>query len=328
MSFAVRIHETGGPDVLCYEEVPVSDPGEGEVLLAQHAAGLNFIDTYHRSGYYPVVDLPVALGVEAAGVVVKVGAGVRRFREGDRVAYTASAPGAYAQHRVVNADVLVALPDEIGFDQAAAMMLKGMTARYLLRQTYPVQSGDTILVHAAAGGVGLILTQWAHYLGATVIGTVGSPEKAELARRNGCDFPLLYREDDIAARVREITSGEMVPVVYDSVGASTFETSLQCLRPRGLMVTFGQSSGPVSAFDPVLLSRNGSLFMTRPTLFHYIASPEELAQNSRELFSVVMDGHVSIPVRQKFDLSDAASAHRALESRQTTGSTVLLTHVS
>lgn len=315
MTFGIQIDRHGGPEVLEYREFPTPTPGPGEVLVRVHAAGLNFIDTYHRTGYYPVPQLPAGLGVEGAGVVD----GTDR-----RVAFAIPSAGTYQQYRCVPTSQLVDIPEEIGFEQAAAMMLKGMTARYLLRQTYPVSSGDTVLIHAAAGGMGTILVQWASYLGATVIGTVGSAEKAELTRAGGCDYPILYREENVVERVREITDGAGVDVVYDSVGRDTFDASLQCLRPRGLMVTFGQSSGAVEAFDPVQLSRAGSLFLTRPTLFHYIAEREELEENSRELFDVVSGGNVEIPVRQTFPLKDAAEAHRALEARKTTGSTVLI----
>lgn len=315
MPYAVQFDTHGGPEVLTYRHVERPTPLPGERLIRVFAAGLNYIDTYHRTGYYPVPELPSGLGVEGAGVDEETG---------QRVAFVTSQPGAYAQYVCIPEHKLVPLPDDIEFDTAAAMMLKGMTARYLLRQTYPVSAGDMILVHAAAGGVGLILCQWAAYLGATVIGTVGSPEKAELARAHGCAHPILYRGEDVVKRVREITGGEGVQVVYDSVGRDTFEDSLACLKPRGLMVTFGQSSGAVTAFDPVLLSRNGSLFLTRPTLFQYIDTREELEENVRELFHVVREERVAIPVRQRFALAEAAEAHRALEARQTTGSTVLI----
>ena len=315
MQRGIQFDHHGGPEVLAYREIPIPEPTSDEVLVRVHAAGLNYIDTYHRTGYYPVPSLPSGLGVEGAGVVE----GTDR-----RVAFAVRSLGTYQQYRTVPRDQVVDLPDEITFEAAAAMMLKGMTARYLLRQTYPVRSGDTILVHAAAGGVGLVLCQWAAYLGATVIGTVGSDEKADLAREHGCTHPILYRTENVVERVREITDGEGVAVVYDSVGKDTFEDSLACLRPRGLMVTFGQSSGPVTGFDPVVLSRNGSLYLTRPTLFDYVAERESLEENSRELFDVVLSGNVKIPVRQSFPLSEAAEAHRALESRRTTGSTVLL----
>ncbi|MFW5643067.1 MAG: quinone oxidoreductase family protein [Alkalispirochaeta sp.] len=320
----VQFSEHGGPEVLKLVDAPKPEPREGEVRIRVVAAGLNYIDTYHRTGYYSVPSLPSGIGVEGAGVIDAIGPGVKGWTEGRRVAFVHPSPGTYAEYRTIPADRIVALPDDIEFDVAAGMMLKGMTARYLLRQTYPVSAGETILVHAAAGGVGLILCQWAAYLGATVIGTVGSQEKAELARANGCHHPVLYREENVIDRVREITGGDGVAVVYDSVGKDTFEASMQCLRPRGLLVSFGQSSGAITAFDPVLLSRNGSLFMTRPTLFHYIAAREELEENSRELFSVVQGGNVKIPVMQRYRLDEAAEAHRALEARETTGSTVFV----
>ena len=323
MPYAVRVHQQGGPDVLSYEEVDQPTVGPNEVLIRQYAAGLNFIDVYHRTGYYPVPSLPFVPGVEGAGVVESVGADVESIRPGERVAYVTRVVGSYAEYRVIPESLLVKLPDAVSFEQAAAMMLKGMTARYLLRQTYPVSADETILVHAAAGGVGLILGHGASLLGATVSGRVGSEETAALARANGCTHTILYTQEDVAARVREITGGALVRVVYDSVGQATFEQSLKCLAPRGLLVSFGQSSGAVSAFDPVLLSRYGSLYMTRPTLFDYIDTREELEQNASELFEAVVSGAVSIPVRQTFALEAAAEAHRALESRRTTGSTVL-----
>ena len=324
MPKSVQFTTHGGPDVLSVVETPKPEPVSGEVRIRLYAAGLNYIDTYHRTGYYPVPSLPSGIGLEGAGVIDAIGPDVQGWSEGQRVAFVVTSLGTYAEYRTVPADRLVALPDEIEFEQAAGMMLKGMTARYLLRQTYPVSSEDAILVHAAAGGVGLILCQWAAYLGATVIGTVGSPEKAELARANGCAYPVLYREEDVVDRVREITGGDGVAVVYDSVGRDTMEQSLQCLRQRGLLVSFGQSSGPVEGFDPVMLSRHGSLFLTRPTLFHYVASREELEENAGELFSVVRSGNVTIPVRQRYGLDEAAEAHRALQARETTGSTVFV----
>lgn len=322
MSKAVRIHRTGGPETLSYEEVEVGHPGPGQALIRHTAIGVNFIDVYHRTGLYPV-PLPATLGMEAAGVVVEVGAGVTEVKPGERVAYAMGGPGSYAEHRIFPANRLVVLPDDIPDQMAAAMMLQGMTAQYLLRSTYRVAAGDTILVHAAAGGVGLIACQWAKHLGATVIGTVGSPEKAELARANGCDHPILYREEDFVARVRDITDGAGVPVVYDSVGKDTFLKSLDVLRPRGLLVSFGQSSGPVGPFDPGLLAAKGSLYLTRPSLAAYIAQREELVASAAELFQVVRTGDVSIAVRQTYALADAAQAHRDLEGRKTTGSVVL-----
>lgn len=324
MPWAVQIDSFGGPEKLIMREVEMPVPAEGELLVRVTAAGLNFIDTYHRTGYYPVPELPATLGVEGAGRIEAVGSGVDGWTVGDRVAFAGPRRGAYAQYHVIPEASAVALPDAVDDVQAAAMMLKGMTARYLLRETYPVGPEDTILVHAAAGGVGSILVQWAHHLGATIIGTVGSPEKADLARSYGCSHPVLYRQEDVAQRVREITDGRGVAVVYDSVGRDTFEQSLSCLRRRGMIVTFGQSSGAIEAFDPVLLSRHGSLFLTRPTLFDYIVTRDEIDANAAELFDLVTRGVLDIPARQVFPLSDAAAAHRALEARETRGSTVLV----
>jgi len=307
--------------VLRWAPVEVGAPGPGQVRLRQHAVGLNFIDVYHRTGLYPQ-PLPFIPGVEAAGVVEAIGDGVTSVRPGDRVAY-AGPIGAYAEVRLIEADRLVILPDGIGSDEAAAMMLQGMTARMLLRSVYPVAAGDTILVHAAAGGVGLILCQWAKALGATVIGTVSSDAKAELARAHGCHHPIVYTRQDFVAEIGRITDGAKLPVVYDSVGRDTFMQSLDCLRPRGLMVSFGNASGPVDPFVPNLLAQKGSLFLTRPTLFSYIASRAELEASAAELFTVVGSGKVRIEVKQRFPLADAAEAHRALEARATVGSTIL-----
>lgn len=323
MPHAIRIHETGGPEVLRWEEVTVGDPGDGEVRLRQTAVGLNYIDTYHRTGLYPV-QLPTGVGLEGAGVVEAVGPGVDSLAEGDRVAYAGGPLGAYADVRLMPAHRLVKLPESIDDRQAAAMMLQGMTAQYLLRETYRVQPGDTVLIHAAAGGVGLIACQWAKSLGATVIGTVGSAEKADLARAHGCDHPVNYRDEDFVARVREITGGKGVPAVYDSVGKDTFEGSLDCLRPRGVMVLFGQSSGPVPPFDLGKLAAKGSLYITRPTLFVYTADRADLERTAGELFDVVGSGKVKIEVNQTYPLTDATQAHRDLEGRKTTGSTILL----
>lgn len=319
----MRIHQAGGPDVLKWEKVDVGKPGPGQVRIRQAAAGLNFIDVYHRTGLY-AQRTPFIPGVEGAGTVESVGAGVESFKAGDRVAY-AGPLGGYAEKRLIEADRLVKLPDGISFDQAAAMMLQGMTARMLLRAVYSVKSGDTILVHAAAGGVGLILCQWANALGATVIGTVSTEEKAELARSHGCHHPILYTRQDFVAEVQKLTAGQKLPVVYDSVGKDTFMQSLECLRPRGLMVSFGNASGPIEPFSPLVLSQKGSLFLTRPTLFHYIATRPELEQSAIDLFDVVRSGQVKVEVKQRFPLSEAAEAHRALEARQTTGSTILTT---
>jgi NADPH:quinone reductase len=324
MTHAIRIHETGGPEVMRWESIEVGDPGPGEVRLRQTAVGLNFIDVYFRTGLYPLPSMPGVLGMEAAGVVEAVGEGVSTLSEGDRVAYATPPPGAYAEARIMPAARLVKLPDNIEEKTAAAMMLRGMTAHYLLRRIHRVEAGDKILIQAAAGGVGLIACQWAKHLGATVIGTVGSDEKAEIARAHGCDHPIVYTREDFVARVREITGGEGVAAVYDSVGKDTFMGSLDCLRPRGMMVTFGNASGPVPPFEPILLSKKGSLFLTRPTLFHYTSTPEDLAWASGDLFEVVGSGAVRIEINQTYALKDAAQAHWDLEGRKTTGSSVLL----
>lgn len=324
MPRAIRIHETGGPEVLRWEEVSIGSPGPGEAHLRQTAVGLNFIDVYHRTGLYPLGKLPATLGMEGVGVVIAVGEGVDAVAPGDRVAYASPPPGAYAEERLIPAHRLVKLPEGIADRQAAGMMLQGMTVQYLLRRTYRVQKGDTILFHAAAGGVGLIACQWAKALGATVIGTVGSRDKAELARAHGCDYPLLYNDEDWVSQVREITAGEGVPAVYDSVGRDTFMKSLDCLRPLGTMISFGQASGPVAPFDPGLLAAKGSLFLTRPTLMSYTAKRQDLLASAAELFSVVESGAVKIDIRQTYPLAEVEQAHRDLEGRKTTGSTVLL----
>jgi len=324
MASAVRVHEIGGPEVLRYEEIAVGSPGPGEVRLRHTAIGLNFLDTYFRSGLYPPPQgLPFIPGSEAAGVIVEVGAGVSEFRPGDRVAYGSSL-GAYATERVMATAPLVKLPDTIRDETAAAMMLKGMTARYLLRQTHKLKAGDTILVHAAAGGVGLILSQWATHLGATVIGTVGSSEKAELARANGVAYAINYNEENFVERVRDITEGAMCDVVYDGVGQATYPASLDTLKPRGLFVSFGNASGAIQNFSLMALSQKGSLYATRPTLFTHVATRDALLENANDLFDVVGSGIVRIPVNQRYRLADAAEAHRDLEGRRTTGSTVLL----
>ena len=323
MTHAVRIHQTGGPEALVYEEIPLGEPGAGEVRLRQTAIGLNFIDTYHRSGLYPVPELPAVLGREASGTVEAVGPGVTEFKPGDRVAYALSA-GAYAAERLIKASEVVRLPDSIDARRAAAMMLKGLTAHYLLRRTYPVKAGDTILVHAAAGGVGSILCQWATWLGATVIGTVGTEEKAELARANGCEHPIVYKNGSFMDKVKTITNGKGVPVVYDSVGRETFDESLDCLAPLGLMVSYGNASGPVDPFAIGKLAAKGSLFLTRPTLATYIARREDLVRAAGDLFDVVAEGAVRVEVRQTYPLAEAERAHRDLEARKTTGSTVLI----
>jgi NADPH2:quinone reductase len=320
MPHAIRIHETGGPEVLKWEEVEVGDPGPGQAKLRQEAAGLNFIDVYHRTGLYKQ-ELPFIPGTEGAGVVESVGPGVTGMKPGDRVAY-AGPIGGYAQERLIDADRLVKLPKTISFEQAAAMMLQGMTVHMLLREVHRVEPGETILIHAAAGGVGLIACQWAKALGATVIGTVSNDEKAALARAHGCDHPIVYTRQDFVAEVERITAGKKLPVVYDSVGRDTFLKSLDCLAPRGLMVSFGNASGPVEPISPLLLSQKGSLFLTRPTLFSYIALRAELEAAAAGLFGMVESGKVRIDVNQRFALRDAAEAHRALEARQTSGSTV------
>jgi NADPH2:quinone reductase len=320
MPHAIRIHETGGPEVLKWEEVEVGDPGPGQAKLRQEAAGLNFIDVYHRTGLYKQ-ELPFIPGTEGAGVVESVGPGVTGMKPGDRVAY-AGPIGGYAQERLIDADRLVKLPKTISFEQAAAMLLQGMTVHMLLREVHHVEPGETILIHAAAGGVGLIACQWAKALGATVIGTVSSDEKAALARAHGCDHPIVYTRQDFVAEVERITAGKKLPVVYDSVGRDTFLKSLDCLAPRGLMVSFGNASGPVEPISPLLLSQKGSLFLTRPTLFSYIARRAELEAAAAGLFGMVESGKVRIDVNQRFALRDAAEAHRALEARQTSGSTV------
>jgi NADPH2:quinone reductase len=324
MSHAIRIHATGGPEQMIWEEVPVGDPGAGEVRVRHTAVGLNFIDVYHRSGLYPLPSLPHVLGMEGCGVVEALGDGVSEFEVGDRVAYAGVPPGAYAEVRLIPWHRLVRVPDGIADTTAAAMMLQGMTAQYLLRRTYRVQAGDTILIHAAAGGVGLIACQWAKHLGATVIGTVGSAAKAQLAREHGCDHTILYREEDFVARVNEITGGAKCAVVYDSVGRDTFVRSLDCLRMYGMGVLFGQASGLPDPLDLNILAPKGSLFVTRPTLMVYTAKRDELVQTASELFDVVLSGAVRIEVNQTYPLREAARAHRDLEARKTTGSTVLL----
>jgi NADPH2:quinone reductase len=323
MAQAIRIHAAGGPEVLKWESVDVPAPGPGEVRVRNTAIGVNFIDTYQRSGLYALT-LPSGLGTEAAGVVEAAGPGVQGLAVGDRVAGCTGPIGAYSTERNVPADKLVKLPEGIEDRTAAAMMLKGLTVQYLLRQTYPLKSGETILFHAAAGGVGLIASQWARALGVTMIGTVGSDAKAQLARENGCAHTIVYTRENFVERVKEITGGKGVPVVYDSVGKDTFPGSLDCLSPRGLFVSFGSSSGPVPPFPLITLSQKGSLYVTRPTLFTYAASHAALAAMASELFALVKDGRIKPDARQTFALKDAAEAHRALESRKTTGATLLL----
>jgi NADPH:quinone reductase len=321
MPHAIRIRQTGGPEVLQWEEVEVGEPGPGQVKLRQEAAGLNFIDVYHRTGLYPQQP-PFTPGVEGAGMVEAVGPDVDNLNAGDRVAY-AGPIGGYAEERLIDAGRLVKLPESISSEQAAGMMLQGMTAHMLLRSVHRVQAGETILIHAAAGGVGLIVCQWAKALGATVIGTVGSDEKAELARAHGCDHPIVYTREDFVVKVGRITNGEKLPVVYDSVGRDTFTKSLDCLRARGLMVSFGNASGPVDPFPPAILAQKGSLFLTRPTLYDYIGKRADLERAAGELFDVVTSGKVKVEIKQRFALKDAADAHRALEERRTEGSTIL-----
>jgi NADPH2:quinone reductase len=323
MPKAIRVHAHGGPEVLVWEDVPVGEPGPGEVRVRHTVIGLNFIDTYQRAGLYKV-PLPFTPGQEAAGVIEAVGPGVPALKVGDRVAYGTGAVGAYSETRVMPAERLVPLPAKIDDRTAAAMMLKGLTAQYLLRQTTVVKAGDTILFHAAAGGVGLIACQWAKHLGATVIGTVGSDEKARLARAHGCDHVIVYGREDFVARVREVTEGKGVRVVYDGVGKDTFAGSLDCLQPRGLLVSFGQSSGPVPPLDILSLSTKGSLFLTRPTIAHYAGTRDALRAAAAELFEVVTSGAVRVEVPQSFPLREAGAAHTALASRRTTGSTVLV----
>jgi NADPH2:quinone reductase len=323
MPNAIRLHQHGGPEVLSWETVDLPAPAPGEATVRHHAVGLNYIDTYHRTGLYPLT-LPSGIGMEGAGVVEAVGAGVSEVKVGDRVAYAGGPLGAYADIRNIPAHRLLKLPDSISFETGAAMMLQGLTAAYLLRNTYRVQPGDAVLIQAAAGGVGLIACQWARALGATVIGTVGSPAKAELAKAHGCHHVINYSAESFPQRVRDITNGEGVAVVYDGVGKDTFAGSLDCLRPMGMMVTFGNASGPVPPLDLIQLSLKGSLFVTRPTLMHYTAKRDDLVALGGELFDVVVSGQVKIEVNQRYALKDAAQAHRDLEARKTTGSTILI----
>jgi NADPH2:quinone reductase len=323
MVAAVRVHKVGGPEVLTYEDIAVPAPGPGQIRVKQHAIGINYTDVYFRIGMYPhPAGLPFIVGNEAAGEVVEVGAGVSELKRGDRVAYVN--PGCYTEEQLVPADRAVKLPDKISYEQAAAMMLKGMTVEYLLRRTFKVEKGMNVLIHAAAGGIGLIFCQWANHLGANVIGTVGSKDKAALARANGCHHTILYRDEDFAARVKEITGGKLCDVVYDSIGKTTFPASLDCIRPLGMFVSFGSASGPIEAFNINLLQFKGSLFATRPTLNTYAAKREDLLAMANELFAVVGSGTVKIPVSRKYALRDAVKAHRDLEARATTGSSILV----
>lgn len=324
MTKGIVIQNYGGPEVLIWQEIKVGEPGPGEVLIKHEAVGLNFIDVYHRSGLYPLEKLPAIPGMEAAGVVEAVGEGVTEVSPGDRVAYAGVPPGAYAQMRTIPAHRLVKLNAEISFQLGAAMMLQGMTARYLLHGCYKVAPGDWILIHAAAGGVGSIVCQWAKHLGATVIGTVGSAEKAQIARANGCEHPILYNQENFPQRVREITDGRGVDVVYDSVGQATFMHSLDCLRPMGTMVSFGQASGPLPPFEVATLGAKGSLFLTRPSLMAYTAKREDLLAHAADLMDVVASGVVKIAINRTYPLAEAARAHQDLEGRQTTGKSLLI----
>ena len=323
MTHAIRFHKTGGPEVLVWEEVKLGKPGPGEARIRHTAVGLNFVDIYNRSGLYPV-QLPSGLGGEAAGVVEEVGSGVTDLKPGDRIAYGAAPMGAYSEARLIPADRLIKLPDSIDDRTAAAMMLKGLTVQYLFRQTFPLKGGETILFHAAAGGVGLIACQWARSLGVTMIGTVGSDAKAELAREYGCAHTIVYTRENFVERVKEITGGKGVPVVYDAIGKDTFPASLDCLSPRGMLVSFGSSSGAVPPVNIMLLAQKGSLYLTRPTLFTYASTHAALNAMASELFALVKAGKIKPDARQTFALKDAAEAHRSLESRRTTGATLLL----
>lgn len=322
MVAAVRVHKTGGPEVLTHEQIDIPAPGDGQIRIKHHACGVNFIDTYFRSGLYPAPSMPFVAGNEGAGEVTAVGPGVKDFKVGDRVAYV-HALGGYAGERVMPAERAVKLPDSISYEQAAGMMLKGMTAQYLLNRTFKVGRGMNVLIHAAAGGVGLIACQWANHLGANVIGTVGSKQKAELARTNGCHHTIIYTEEDFVARVKEITKGELCPVVYDGVGAQTYPGSLDCLAPFGYFVSFGNASGPITNFNMGLLASKGSLYATRPTLNTYTANRADLLETAQDLFNVVSSGKVKIPVNHRYALKDAQQAHRDLEGRKTTGSIIL-----
>ncbi len=324
MVAAVRVHKYGGPEVLTYEQIEVGAPGPGQIKLKQYACGVNYIDTYFRMGMYQSpVGLPFVVGNEGAGEVIAVGPGVTEIKVGDRVGYVAPL-GGYAAERLLPADRAVKLPDRLSYEQAAAIMLKGMTAQYLLRRTFKVEKGHTILVHAAAGGVGLLLCQWANALGATVIGTVGSEEKAALAKANGAHHTILYRKENFVERVKEITGGKLCDVVYDGVGKDTFPASLDCIRPMGMFVSFGSASGPIEAFNINLLQTKGSLFATRPTLNTYAAKRADLLAIAQDTFDIVLSGKLKIPINQKYPLKDAVKAHRELEGRQTTGASILL----
>ena len=323
MTNAIRIHQTGGPEVLQWESVAVGEPGTGEARVRHTAVGLNYIDTYHRSGLYKL-PLPSGIGLEAAGVVEAVGPGAADIKTGDRVAYCGGPPGSYSEVRVMPADKLVKIPEGVSDRSAATLMLKGLTVQYLFRQTFPLKGGETILFHAAAGGVGLIACQWARALGVTMIGTVGSDEKAALAKANGCTHPIVSTRENFVERVKELTGGKGVPVVYDSIGKDTFPASLDCLKPRGLFVSFGSSSGPIAAFDLGLLGQKGALFATRPSLVTYAGTRPQLLAMADELFAMVKAGKIVSDARQTYALKDAAQAHRDLQARKTTGATLLL----
>jgi NADPH2:quinone reductase len=324
MVAAVRVHKHGGPEVLTFEDIEVGAPGQGQVRVKQHACGVNYIDTYFRIGMYPSpVGMPFVAGNEGAGEVTAVGPGVTDVNVGDRVAYVVGL-GGYAAERLLPADRAVKIPDGISYEQAAGMMLKGMTAQYLLNRTFKVGKGTTVLMHAAAGGVGQILCQWANALGATVIGTVGSKDKAEIAKAHGAHHTILYRDEDFVARVKEITGGKLCDVVYDGIGKTTFPASLDCIRPLGMFVSFGSASGQIDAFNINILQAKGSLFATRPTLNNYVAKREDLLATAKDLFDVVLSGKVTIPINQKYGLKDAVKAHRDLEGRETTGSSILI----
>ncbi len=324
MVAAVRVHKTGGPEVLTFEDIEVGAPGQGQIRVKQHACGVNYIDTYFRMGMYPSpVGLPFVAGNEGAGEVTAVGPGVTDIKVGDRIAYVVGL-GAYAAERLMPAERAVKLPNDISYEQAAGMMLKGMTAQYLINRTFKVEKGTTVLMHAAAGGVGQILCQWANALGATVIGTVGSKGKAEIAKAHGCHHTILYRDEDFVARVKDITGGKLCDVVYDGIGKTTFPASLDCIRPLGMFVSFGSASGQIDAFNINILQQKGSLFATRPTLNTYVAKREDLVATANDLFKVVVSGKVKIPINQKYPLKDAVKAHRDLEGRETTGSSILI----
>jgi NADPH:quinone reductase len=324
MVAAVRVHKHGGPEVLTFEDIEIAEPGQGQIKIKQHACGVNFIDTYFRMGMYPSpVGMPFVSGNEGAGEVTAVGLGVADLKVGDRVAYVMPM-GGYSAERLLPADRTVKLPDNISYEQAAGMMLKGMTAQFLINRTYKVVKGSTVLIHAAAGGVGLLASQWANHLGATVIGTVGSKEKAELARKNGCHHTILYRDEDFVAKVKEITNGKLCDVVYDGIGKTTFPASLDCIRPMGTFASFGSASGPIEAFNINILQAKGSLFATRPSLNHYAAKRDDFLATAKDLFEKVGTGAVKIPVNQKYPLKDAQQAHRDLEGRRTTGSSILI----